>query len=301
MKNKYFPVLDYGFVALKDSMGSDEDIEQAARISYGKGTRKKSDTRNLIRYLMRHKHTSPFEMCELKFHVRVPMDCWRQWIRHRTASVNEYSSRYSEVPFLCQKTPANLWRLQNVVNKQGSSGYLVEENGGEFCGKVLTEEETYLQKLSYICYDHRLKAGVAREQARKDLPLSIYTEAFWKIDLHNLLHFLNLRCQTNAQEEIRKYANVIAGIVKKLYPITFEAWYDYTFTAKTFTQTEFYLMRIYREQIYEGFEAEARSVGLSSREIDELVEKLTTVNYQDFTINIDSAKDYADFNKKEEV
>ncbi|MFM7033929.1 MAG: FAD-dependent thymidylate synthase, partial [Planctomycetia bacterium] len=185
---KKFPVLDDGFVALVDVMGDDGSVVQAARVSYGEGTRKVSDDRQLIRYLMRHAHTTPFEMAELKFVVRVPMDCWRQWIRHRTASVNEYSTRYSLAIDSMQTTADGEWRSQATNNRQGSAGLVAEAEG-----RRLTQSEADLQGMARRVYEERLGAGIAREQARKDLPLSTYTEAYWKIDLHNLLHFLALR------------------------------------------------------------------------------------------------------------
>lgn len=220
---KKFPVLDDGFICLVDVMGDDSSVVQAARVSYGEGTRKVSDDRTLIRYLMRHRHSTPFEMAELKFLVRVPMDCWRQWIRHRTANVNEYSTRYSVAIDSAQTTSANEWRCQSDSNRQGSSGYLSTEAGTQ-----LTEDERQLHRMVRQIYDARLEAGVAREQARKDLPLATYTEAYWKIDLHNLLHFLSLRMDSHAQEEIRKYSTVIGHeIVSKLFPLVWEAFVDY--------------------------------------------------------------------------
>ena len=177
-------------------MGTDESIVQAARISYGQGTKQVHQDRGLIRYLMRHRHTSPFEMCEIKLHVRVPMDCWRQWIRHRTASVNEYSTRYSIAIDAAQKTAPTDWRLQDMGSRQGSGGTVPSE-----LGKNLSSKEEELHKCSRDVYNERLNCGVAREQARKDLPLSTYTEAYWKIDLHNLLHFLSLRMDRHAQYE----------------------------------------------------------------------------------------------------
>ena len=216
-------VLDDGFVRVVDYMGDDSAIVQAARTSYGKGTKRRHEDRGLIRYLMRHAHTTPFEMCELKLHVRVPMDVWRQWIRHRTASVNEYSTRYSEAIDAAQRTAPDAWRLQSAANRQGSSGLLPTEQGAR-----LSEEESSLQRTARGIYEVRLAAGVAREQARKDLPLSTYTEAYWKIDLQNLLHFLELRMDEHAQQEIRAYANVIGEqIVAKWVPLTWEAFLDY--------------------------------------------------------------------------
>jgi len=230
-----FKVLDDGFIRVIDYMGSDESIVQAARVSYGKGTKKIHEDRGLIRYLMRHRHTTPFEMCEIKFHVRVPMDCWRQWIRHRTANVNEYSTRYSIAIDSAQTTPDDEWRFQASGNRQGSAGFVAPE-----VGKELSEKERQLQKLTREVYEERLAKGIAREQARKDLPLSTYTEAYWKIDLHNLLHFLELRMDATAQYEIRCYAKIIGEeILSKWCPITWEAFLDYRINAVNFTRLEF--------------------------------------------------------------
>jgi thymidylate synthase (FAD) len=218
-----FAVLDDGFVRVVDYMGDDAAIVQAARVSYGQGTKRVSDDRGLIRYLMRHRHTTPFEMCELKLHVRVPMDAWRQWIRHRTASVNEYSTRYSVAIDAAQRTAPDAWRLQAAGNRQGSEGVLAADQGAR-----LSRREEELQDHARSVYQDRLARGVAREQARKDLPLSTYTEAYWKIDLHNLLHFLALRLDPHAQWEIRSYATVIGGeIVARWVPLTWEAFLDH--------------------------------------------------------------------------
>lgn len=218
-----FKVLDDGFVRLVDYMGDDSSVVQAARVSYGSGTKRVQDDRALIRYLLRHAHTTPFEMCEIKFHVRAPMDVWRQWIRHRTANVNEYSTRYSVAIDAAQKTPPDKWRRQSSVNKQGSIGFLSQEEGAR-----LSDSELRLQQTAREVYEARLQAGVAREQARKDLPLSTYTEAYWKIDLHNLLHFLKVRMDSHAQEEIRLYASVIGEkILAKWVPVVWEAFLDY--------------------------------------------------------------------------
>lgn len=216
-------VLDNGFVRLVDYMGDDSAVVQAARVSYGAGTKRVQDDRGLIRYLMRHSHTTPFEMCEIKLHIRAPMDVWRQWIRHRTANVNEYSTRYSVAIDAAQRTAPDEWRLQSTENRQGSAGFLPKEEGEGF-----SKSEWEIQLAARNVYEERLKKGIAREQARKDLPLSTYTEAFWKIDLHNLLHFLKLRMDAHAQEEIRKYAVVIAEqIVAKWVPIVWEAFQDF--------------------------------------------------------------------------
>lgn len=249
-----FRVLDDGFVRVVDYMGNDSSIVQAARVSYGTGTKRISEDRGLIRYLMRHWHTTPFEMCEIKLHVRVPMDCWRQWIRHRTANVNEYSTRYSEAIDACQKTPPEEWRLQSELNKQGSGGNVVDWPQGEgpislktddikleldTPGKYLSYQEETLQRNARDLYEERLKYGVAREQARKDLPLSTYTEAYWKVDLHNLFHFLRLRMDSHAQKEIRDYACTIGEkIVKPWCPLAWEAYMDYQFGASHLSRME---------------------------------------------------------------
>jgi thymidylate synthase (FAD) len=231
---KPFKVLNDGFVRLIDYLGTDSSIVQAARVSYGKGTRKIQEDRGLIRYLLRHDHTTPFEMCEIKLHLRVPMDCWRQWIRHRTANINEYSTRYSVAIDAMQTTRPDEWRLQAVTNRQGSEGLLDVQQG-----KELSLQEQELQDLARKLYDQRLKLGVAREQARKDLPLSTFTEAYWKIDLHNLLHFLELRMAVNAQYEIRQYANTIGQeIVKRWCPLSWEAFQDYRIEALSLSRLE---------------------------------------------------------------
>jgi thymidylate synthase (FAD) len=251
-----FAVLDDGFVCLVDCMGDDAAVVQAARVSYGQGTRRVSDDRTLIRYLMRHRHTTPFEMAELKFLVRVPMDCWRQWIRHRTASVNEYSTRYSVAIDSMQGTPPDQWRTQAAQNRQGSGAALPEE-----VGRQLTDDEHHFQLLARQTYLKRLEAGVAREQARKDLPLATYTEAYWKIDLHNLLHFLALRMDEHAQQEIRQYATVIGErIVAPLFPLVWEAFVDYRLEGLGLSRLEV--------QVVARLAAAARHSGLPYGEAD---------------------------------
>ena len=250
LKWKKIPVLDDGFVCLVDVMGDDAAVVQAARVSYGEGTKQVSDDRTLIRYLMRHRHTTPFEMAEIKLLVRVPMDCWRQWIRHRTASVNEYSTRYSIAIDSAQTTQPNEWRTQAQMNRQGSGEAVASD-----VGRKLTEDEQHLIEHAHRVYEARLAAGVAREQARKDLPLSTYTEAYWKIDLHNLLHFLSLRMDLHAQKEIRDYAAAIGNeIVKPLFPTVWEAFEDYRLGAS-------FLSRLDREVI-QRLTALARRKGL---------------------------------------
>ena len=236
---KKFDVLDDGFVCLVDVMGDDRSVVQAARVSYGAGTQKVSDDRTLIRYLLRHRHTTPFEMAEIKLLVRVPMDCWRQWIRHRTANVNEYSTRYSIAIDASQITEPEAWRSQAQSNRQGSGEVLSEE-----IGQQLSQTERELLDESKRVYQARLDAGVAREQARKDLPLSTYTEAYWKVDLHNLLHFLALRMDSHAQQEIRDYATTIGEqIVQPLFPVVWEAFQDYRVGGSFLTRLDIEVIR----------------------------------------------------------
>ncbi|MBK7981930.1 MAG: FAD-dependent thymidylate synthase [Ignavibacteriae bacterium] len=254
---KPFKVLDDGFVRVVDYMGSDQSIVQAARVSYGAGTKQVSQDRGLIRYLMRHYHSTPFEMCEIKFHVRVPMDTWRQWIRHRTANVNEYSTRYSIAIDQFSKTNENDWRLQSTSNKQGSEGFLSAEDGRE-----LSLEENKLHSEIWNIYNSRIEKGIAREQARKDLPLSTYTEAYWKIDLHNLLHFLRLRMDKHAQLEIRRYAETIGNeIVKKWVPLAWEAFEDYRLNSQSFSGIELELLGLISNNKNEQAVLKAKEAG----------------------------------------
>jgi len=278
-------VLDGGFIRLVDYMGSDSAIVQAARVSYGAGTKRVQDDRGLIRYLMRHAHTTPFEMCEIKFHIRAPMDCWRQWIRHRTASVNEYSTRYSVAIDAAQRTPTLGWRKQAASNHQGSAGIVLSAQEGE----KLSAREGELQALAREIYDERLAAGIAREQARKDLPLSTYTEAYWKIDLHNLFHFLSLRMDLHAQTEIREYANLLGRLfVAKWCPLAWEAFVDYRLNSLKLSSKEVEILRSLLESP-ELASATAVRLGLldpnatrgrHNRELEELETKLTILGLQ---------------------
>jgi thymidylate synthase (FAD) len=297
LKDKYFPILKHGFVSLIDHMGNDQDIERAARLSYNKfdEVREIADTRKLLRFLMRKRHTSPFEQVVFKFHVRLPIFVMRQWVRHRTASLNEISYRYTEALDLYETIDPDKWRTQSKDNKQGSGICLLEEQGCE-----LSSSQDRLQDLMNLNYQRRLDAGVSREQARIDLPLSIYTEMVWTMDLHNLLHFLDLRCQPDAQQEIRQYANVIAGIVKKCCPITFEAWEDYVFEAVTFSKQEMcllYFMIHYRTSL-EGAMTFSKDIlennTLSKREVEEFKCKIN--NYPtNFDYILPDAKPYSYF------
>jgi thymidylate synthase (FAD) len=262
------PVLDDGFVRVVDYMGGDESIVQAARVSYGAGTKRISEDRGLIRYLMRHRHTTPFEMCEIKLHVRVPMDCWRQWIRHRTANINEYSTRYSLAIDSAQGTSREQWRRQSSANRQGS-----DEAIDAAVGHDLSERERQLQTLAREVYEERIAAGVAREQARKDLPVSTYTEAYWKIDLHNLFNFLALRMDEHAQEEIRLYASAIGErIVATWCPLAWEAFVDYSLESLVLSKIDKEIIAL----IGAGHagDAVAKAQALGKRERSELEAKL---------------------------
>ncbi len=220
---KEIKCLDKGFIRLIDAMGDDSSIVQAARVSYGKGTKTPSADRELIRYLMRHRHTSPFEMVEFKFHIKLPIFVARQWIRHRTANVNEYSGRYSEMKDEFYVPEIEQIRTQSTINKQGRDEERLPEETAKLILQILQES----QYLLYSQYQSMLEKNLARELARINLPLSTYTEWYWKIDLHNLLHFLKLRLDWHAQYEIRVYAEKIAEILKIAVPITWEAFEDY--------------------------------------------------------------------------
>lgn len=271
-----FPVLDDGFVRVVDYMGTDASIVQAARVSYGAGTKQVSEDRGLIRYLLRHRHTTPFEMCELKLHVRVPMDCWRQWIRHRTASVNEYSTRYSVAIDACQATRPDQWRSQSQVNKQGSGEAILPE-----LGERLSQAEAQYHAQAREIYSTRLEYGVAREQARKDLPLSTYTEAYWKVDLHNLLHFLALRMDAHAQYEIREYARTIGErIVSPWVPATWEAFLDYRLHSFELTAPEIRLVALQNEQGADAVEVEMLDLGWLKQQDGQLKESREATEFK---------------------
>ncbi len=260
------PVLDDGFIRVIDYMGTDSSIVQAARVSYGAGTKQVSEDRGLIRYLLRHRHSTPFEMCELKLHVRVPMDCWRQWIRHRTASVNEYSTRYSVAIDAARRTLPDEWRAQSEINKQGSGGGIDPAVGAR-----LSAQETEIQQRCKDVYENRLAQGVAREQARKDLPLGTYTEAYWKVDLHNLLHFLALRMDEHAQYEIREYARLIGEqIVSKWVPHTWEAFLDYRFNSLFLSAAEIRFIGLLAQGMPQAAKQHAFEIGWLTEKAGEI-------------------------------
>ena len=225
--------LDKGFVRLVDSMGGDDAIVQAARVSYGQGTSKVSQDRGLIRYLMRHRHTTPFEMVEFKFHCKMPIFVARQWVRHRTANINEYSLRYSEARDEFYFPDPEHIQFQSALNKQGRSG----EVPLELKQKVLDYFKK-ISKRSFTMYQELNEAGIARELARSLLPVNIYTEWYWKNDLHNLLHFIGLRSDSHAQYEIRVYSDAMAVSVKAVAPFAWEAYQDYVVHGMRFSRIE---------------------------------------------------------------
>ena len=267
-------VHDHGLVALVDVMPrlapkgktADFAIVQAARVSYGEGTRQVNEDRGLIRYLARHRHTTPFEMVEFKFHHVMPIFVARQWIRHRTANVNEYSARYSVVRDRFYHPSIENVRKQSTVNRQGGGEPIDELTAREFCD--------YLDKVekSYEDYQRLMEKGVARELARIGLPVNVYTEWYWKIDLHNLFHFLSLRMDAHAQQEIRDYANAMFALVRPIVPIATEAFLDYHLGAMHLTRLEIEAIRGGKPLATENkrenaeWETKRKSLGLDEEE-----------------------------------
>jgi len=269
------PILDHGFIRVVDYMGNDTSIVQAARVSYGKGTKKVSTDAGLIKYLMRHWHSTPFEMCEIKYHVKLPIFIARQWIRHRTANVNEYSARYSilDKEFYLP-APENL-AAQSQINRQGR-GEILE---GEQAKKVLEllksdAEQTYsnYERILNERYDGSViddkEVGLARELARMNLTLNTYTQWYWKTDLLNLMNFLRLRADHHAQFEIRAYADAMLDTVKRWVPITYEAFLDYRVGGTEVSAKGKSVI----QNLIKGEQVSAEQSGLSKREWNELME-----------------------------
>ena len=225
--------LDKGFIRLVDSMGGDDAIVQAARGGYGKGTSKVSQDRGLIRYLMRHRHTTPFEMVEFKFHAKMPIFVARQWVRHRTANINEYSLRYSEARDEFYTPDPEHIQFQSALNKQGRAGKVPKK----LTDKVI-KYFMEISERSFEMYQELNEAGLARELIRAILPVNLYTEWYWKNDLHNLLHFIGLRSDTHAQYEIRVYSDAMATFVKQVAPFAWEAYQDYVVDGMRFSRIE---------------------------------------------------------------
>lgn len=265
---KEFRCLDKGFVRLIDVMGDDAAIVQAARVSYGSGTKKVHEDRGLIRYLMRHLHTTPFEMVEFKFHVKLPIFVARQWIRHRTANVNEYSGRYSEMKDEFYVPDPDQVRAQSAMNKQGRADTAF---GADEAEKIRTSMQQ-TQEMLYGQYQDLLSTDLAREIARINLPVSNYTEWYWKTDLHNLFHFLRLRIDPHAQYEIRVFGEAMAEIVKAAVPLAYEAFEDYILHARRFSRLELEALRSMLTTLPTAEELESR--GLSGREAREFLDKM---------------------------
>jgi thymidylate synthase (FAD) len=250
-------------------MGGDESIVQAARVSYGKGTKSVNEDRGLIRYLMRHLHTTPFEMVELKFHCKLPIFVARQWIRHRTANVNEYSGRYSVMKDEFYVPTLEAIHFQSEKNKQGRNEDEVPiEIRQQIIDELLSEQIT-----SYSNYEKFLELNIARELARINLPVSLYTEWYWKIDLHNLFHFLRLRIDEHAQYEIRVYAEMMAEITKCVAPIAYEAFEDYILHSEKFSRLEMNVLKTMMNK-KDFSDEELLQFGLGKREAEEFREKL---------------------------
>jgi thymidylate synthase (FAD) len=266
---KEFRCLNAGFVRLVDYMGSDEAIVQAARVSYGAGTKAVNEDRGLIRYLMRHAHTTPFEMVEFKFHIKLPIFVARQWIRHRTANVNEYSGRYSVMKEEFYTPEPDAIHFQSLRNKQGRRADDVPSELRDRVLQILLNS----QKQLYGEYEKMLEEDIARELARINLPLSLYTEWYWKIDLHNLFHFLRLRMDEHAQYEIRVYAEAMAGIVRPIVPFAWEAFEDYSLRSQQFSRLEVAVLAEHLETASITKEV-LIAKGFGMREADEFLEKL---------------------------
>lgn len=256
-------ILDHGFIRLIDYMGDDSSIVQAARVSYGKGTKSVSKDAGLIKYLMRHKHTTPFEMCDIKLHIKCPIFVARQWLRHRTASVNEYSARYSimEDEFYCPKG--------DKIGKQSTSNNQGRESN-DFCKErieLITSEINNANKIAYMDYDNLMNScELTRELARSVLNLNVYTQFYWKINLHNLLHFLRLRADSHSQYEIRVYAEAILDIVKKWVPLTYDAYVQYYQDSVNLSKNAFEVVK----KLINGEQIEQKDSNLSKREWQEL-------------------------------
>ena len=269
------PVLDHGFVRVVDYMGDDSSIVQSARVSYGKGTKKVSTDEGLIKYLMRHWHSTPFEMCEIKYHVKLPIFIARQWIRHRTANVNEYSARYSILDKEFYIPAKEQLSAQSTSNRQGR-GDLITGDQAEEVLKILKDDATRTydnyEKMLNERYDgstiDESKAGLARELARMNLTLNSYTQWYWKTDLLNLLNFLALRADSHAQFEIREYADIMMETIKKWVPITYDAFVDYRVGGMELSAKG----KIVIQKMIKGEKCDIESSGLSKREWNELMD-----------------------------
>ena len=273
---KPLQALDHGFVRVIDYMGDDTAIVQSARVSYGKGTKKITNDKGLIKYLMRHWHSTPFEMCEIKLHVKLPIFIARQWIRHRTANVNEYSARYSILDKEFYIPSVENLASQSQVNKQGRAENLSPEEAEKVINILKNDAEQTYNNYEVMLNENsdgetldEGSMGIARELARMNLTLNTYTQWYWKIDLNNLLHFLKLRADAHAQFEIRVYADIILDIVKKWVPITYEAFEDYRVGGTELSAKEILILK----KIIKGETVDPDAEGISKREWAELQKK----------------------------
>lgn len=270
-----FPVLDHGFIRVIDYMGDDSAIVQAARVSYGKGTKQTNQDKGLINYLLCHKHTTPFEMCEIKFHIKLPIFIARQWIRHRTANVNEYSARYSILSKEFYIPKAQNLSPQSTNNKQGRQEAALSCQEASRVLEILTQDanrcyQNY-EKLMNVDESGNIidpsSTGIARELARMNLTLNQYTQWYWKIDLHNLLHFIRLRADSHAQFEIRQYADVIQDIIKAWVPYTHEAFVEHVRDSFNLSKTACLVIK----KLLAGQRVTQEESGLNKRQWAELV------------------------------
>ncbi|HEX7390475.1 MAG TPA: FAD-dependent thymidylate synthase [Acidiphilium sp.] len=264
------PVLDHGFVRVIDYMGDDAAVVQAARVSYGRGTRKVSEDEGLIRYLMRHRHSTPFEMCEIKFHVKLPIFVARQWIRHRTANVNEYSARYSVMDREFYIPAPEHLAAQSAANRQGRGEVLAGDEAAEVLALLRDDANRNYSHYEYMLNEGEAdpgRLGLARELARMNLTLNAYTQWYWKTDLHNLFHFLSLRADPHAQYEIRAYAESMMAITRAWVPASFRAFEDYRLGAASFSASMLAVLR----RMLAGEAVQQPESGLSKREWAEMM------------------------------
>ena len=268
-----FPALDHGFVRVVDYMGDDQAIVQAARVSYGKGTSRVSEDRGLIRYLMRHRHSTPFEMCEIKLHVKLPMFIARQWIRHRTASINEYSARYSVLDKEFYIPEEKDLAVQSKLNKQGRGDILSPKDSEEALFLLKRDAEKSYETYEYLLNENNKgevidekRDGLSRELARINLTLNTYTQWYWKTNLHNLMNFIFLRADSHAQYEIRVYADIIYKIMESWVPITAEAFNSYRSGSVELSAEAMNVIKL----MLAGNKVDQKTSGLSIREWNEL-------------------------------
>jgi len=271
------PALDHGFIRVVDYMGDDAAVVQAARVSYGRGTRKVSEDRGLIRYLMRHWHSTPFEMCEIKLHVKLPVFVARQWIRHRTANVNEYSARYSILDKEFYIPAPEQLAAQSRSNRQGRDAVLEGDEAAQVLDLLRRDADQAYADYQWMLNEDDAgdvvdpeRQGLARELARMNLPLNVYTQWYWKIDLHNLMHFVRLRADPHAQYEIRVYADMLLEVMDRWVPLCSEAFREYRLGAVQLSATGLAVVR----RLLAGDAVEQADSGLSAREWRELMSAL---------------------------